>query len=66
MNIYILYIRIVKALTKILNPLTLYEFVVVVSAAVVIFVVAAAAVWPNCNSCVRCVYFFFLSPQMIF
>lgn len=56
-----------KALTKILNPLTLYEFVVVVSAAVVIFVVAAAAVWPNCNSCVRCVSFFlFLSPQMIF
>lgn len=48
-----------KALTKILNPLTLYEFVVVVSAAVVILVVAAAAVWPNCNSCVRCVYLIF-------
>jgi len=37
------FINVEKVLTKILNPLTLYEFVVVVGAVAV--VVAAAAVW---------------------
>lgn len=59
-----------KALTKLLNPLTLYEFVAVVAAAVVVvFGVVAAAVWPipNSNPCVPCVnYSLVLSPQMIF
>lgn len=45
MGIYTyVFINVAKALTKILNPLTLYEFVVVADVAVVVVVVVVAAV----------------------